>query len=95
MTGWGARLAAIRARRGHAEIADSSATEAIGTNDTIGIGMETVEADAVAARIAFYVRFQAEAAAALAGREPDPIEAAERAAVFGGEGAAMTQTAPD
>lgn len=51
----------------------------------------------VEARAAFYARFQAEAAAALAQREPDPIEAAERAAVFdgGGEARAYQRGEPD
>ena len=45
------------------------------------------EAAALAERAAFYARFHTEAAAALVEREPDPIEAAERAALFGPEAA--------
>ena len=41
----------------------------------------------VEACAAFYARYLNEAAAALAEREPDPIEDAERAAVFGPEAA--------
>ena len=85
MTGWRDRLAAIRARP--AAPTDpappaAEANDAIGTND---MGMESADTGALADRLAFYTRFQAEAAAALADRDPDPIEAAERAAVFGAE----------
>lgn len=54
-------------------------------------------ADPTEVRVALYARLQAEAAAALAQREPDPIEAAERAAVFGdgGEARAYQPGEPD
>jgi hypothetical protein len=44
---------------------------------------EPPPSEAVAARAAALLRFAEEAFVALAGREPDPIEEAERAAVFG------------
>lgn len=70
MTGWRDHLAAIRAR--HAG-ADSSTAGAIGTIGTNGTGEDCP----IEARAAFYARFAAEAAAALAA--PDPELAAERA----------------
>lgn len=77
MTTWRDRLAAIRARP--AALADPApiAAEAIGAIGANDIGMETPNGGQEAARVAFYARFQAEAAAALAA--PDPDLAADRA----------------
>ncbi len=80
MTGWRARLAAIRE-------SDTDAGCANGAFGANGIGMEAPNGAEVAERAAFYALRQAEAAGVLAQREPDPIEAAERAMVFGAEAA--------
>jgi hypothetical protein len=66
---WRDRVARILARR-DAPTADPPA--------------EPAPLDAIAARAAALLRFAEEAFAALSEREPDPIEEAERAAVFGG-----------
>jgi hypothetical protein len=69
---WRGEVARILAQRG-APVAEQS--------------VEPAPSDAVAARAEALLRFAEEAYAALLEREPDPIEDAERAAVFGvGEG---------
>ncbi|HEV7267247.1 MAG TPA: hypothetical protein VGN83_20380 [Falsiroseomonas sp.] len=80
MSGWRGRLAAMRARHADADSAESvvsPAAGAIGTNGTNDTGMETADGSELEARAAFYARFAAEAAAALA--VPDDDLAAERA----------------
>ncbi len=82
-----AHLAAIRGSHPSADSVESVdrlpgalSRGAIGTNGTIGKGMEGVEklsADPIAARVAFYLTAMAEAAEALA--TPDPDLDAERA----------------
>jgi hypothetical protein len=54
---------------------------------------DRLQPNAVVARAAALLRFAEKAYAVLAEREPDPIEEAERAAVFGGEGGAIPRMA--
>lgn len=77
MTGWRDRLAAIRARPAAPTDPAPIAAEAIGAIGANDMGMETPNGGQNVARVAFYARFQAEAAAALAA--PDPDLGADRA----------------
>ena len=94
VSGWRHHVVALRADRcpdvDSANSAErcvpSIAAKAVGAIGAIGIEQEP--ASAIAARAAFLLRFAERAYAALASRDLEPIEDEERAAVFGGAGAA-------